>query len=56
MGEQEKEALAKRLVESYSDQLLRLAYSVLNSVSDAQDVCQEVLLRRLEHTGYFESL
>lgn len=56
MEEQEKEKLARRLVESYSDQLLRLAYSVLNSVPDAQDVCQEVLLKRLEHTGDFESL
>lgn len=56
MEGQEKEKLAQRLVESYSDQLLRLAYSVLNSVPDAQDVCQEVLLKRLEYTGDFESL
>ena len=48
MAEPDKEALAERLVELYSDKLLRLAYSILNSVPDAQDVCQEVLLKRLE--------
>ena len=41
MAEPDKEALAERLVELYSDKLLRLAYSILNSVPDAQDVCQE---------------
>lgn len=55
MEEHDKEALAKRLVESYSDQLLRVAYSLLNSVPDAQDVCQEALLKRLDHSGQFES-
>ena len=55
MEEYDKERLARRLVDTYSDQLLRLAYSLLNSVPDAQDVCQEVLLKRLEHTGGFES-
>ena len=40
MAEPDKEALAERLVELYSDKLLRLAYSILNSVPDAQDVCQ----------------
>ena len=55
MAEPDKEALAERLVELYSDKLLRLAYSILNSVPDAQDVCQEVLLKRLEHPGAFES-
>ena len=44
MAEHAEEALAARLVETYSDRLLRLAYSILNSVPDAQDVCQEVLL------------
>lgn len=41
-------------MESYSDQLLRLAYSILDSVPDAQDVCQEVLLKRLAHAGDFD--
>ena len=43
MEGQDREALARRLVETYSDQLLRLAYSLLNNVPDAQDVCQEAL-------------
>ena len=55
MERQGREELARRLVESYSDQLLRVAYSILNSVHDAQDVCQEVLLKGLEHAGEFES-
>jgi len=55
MEEHPDEALARRLVEEYSDQLLRLAYSILGSVPDAQDICQEVLLKRLAHSGGFGS-
>ena len=55
MAEHAEEALAARLVETYSDRLLRLAYSILNSVPDAQDVCQEVQLKRLEYPGAFEN-
>ncbi|OUN22021.1 RNA polymerase subunit sigma-70 [Flavonifractor sp. An82] len=51
----DREALARRLVETCSDQLLRVAYSLLNSVPDAQDVCQEALLKALDHSGQFES-
>lgn len=50
-----EEALARRLVETYSDQLLRLGYSLLGSVPDAQDICQEVLLKRLDRQEDFES-
>ena len=55
MPDQADEALARRLVEAYSDMLLRLGYSLLGSVPDAQDMCQEVLLKRLAHSGDFES-
>jgi len=55
MEGQDREALARRLVDTYSDQLLRLAYSLLNNVSDAQDVCQEALLKGLDHANDFES-
>lgn len=55
MEGQDREALARRLVETYSDHLLRLAYSLLNNVPDAQDVCQEALLKGLDHAGAFES-
>ena len=54
MEGQDREALARRLVDTYSDQLLRLAYSLLNNVPDAQDVCQEALLKRLDHAPIFE--
>lgn len=49
------EELARRLVESYSNQLLRVAYSLLGSLPDAQDICQEALLKRLNYSGAFES-
>ena len=55
MEGQDREALARRLVDTYSDQLLRLAYSLLNNVPDAQDVCQEALLKGLDHADDFES-
>lgn len=54
MDEASQEALARRLVETYSDQLLRLSWSLLNSLPDAQDICQEVLLKRLAYTGLFQ--
>lgn len=50
------ELLARRLVETYSNQLLRVAYSCGYSVSDAQDVCQDALLKRLGCCAEFESL
>lgn len=55
MEGQRREILARQLVERYSDQLLRVAYSILNSVPDAQDVCQEVLIKRINYAGNFES-
>lgn len=54
MPASEQETLARRLVETYSDQLLRLAYSLLASLPDAQDVCQEVLLKRMAYSGQFQ--
>lgn len=54
MDEASQEALARRLVETYSDQLLRLSWSLLGSLPDAQDICQEVLLKRLAYTGLFQ--
>lgn len=54
MDEASQEALARRLVEAYSDQLLRLSWSLLGSLPDAQDICQEVLLKRLAYTGLFQ--
>ena len=36
---------ATRLVNTYSDMILRLSYSYLGSTVDAEDICQTVLLR-----------
>ena len=55
MDQHPDEVLARRLVETYSDSLLRLAYSILNSTHDAQDIVQEVLLKRLDHREPFDS-
>lgn len=55
MAETEQEERARYLVETYADQMLRLGYTLLGSVPDAQDVCQEVLLKALDRTQPFES-
>lgn len=49
------EAEARRVVDAYADDVLRLAYAYLRSRADAEDVCQEVLLKLLSRGGRFES-
>ena len=46
---------AERLVNTYVDLILRVAYTYLGSRADAEDVCQEVLLRLLRRREPFES-
>lgn len=46
---------AERLVNTYADLILRVAYTYLGSRTDAEDVCQEVLLRLLRRREPFES-
>lgn len=46
---------ACRVVDAYSDLILRLSYTYLGSTADAEDVCQEVLLRLLRRAEPFES-
>ena len=41
-------AEAERLVETYSDLILRLSYTYLKSTEDAQDICQSVFLKLLQ--------
>ena len=41
-------AEAQRLVDTYSDLLLRLSYTYLGSTVDAQDICQSVFLKLLQ--------
>nr|WP_317325819.1 sigma-70 family RNA polymerase sigma factor [uncultured Flavonifractor sp.] len=48
-------AEAQRLVETYSDLILRLSFTYLGSTADAQDICQTVFLKLLQHPRSFES-
>ena len=38
---------AERLVQTYSDLILRLAYTYLKSTHDAEDICQNIFLKLL---------
>ncbi|WP_195419883.1 RNA polymerase sigma factor [Collinsella sp. D33t1_170424_A12] len=49
------ESEANRLVEAYADTILRVSYTYLRSTHDAEDICQDVLLKALDRTGSFES-
>lgn len=46
-------AEAQRLVDTYSDLILRLSYTYLGSTDDAQDICQTVFLKLLQHPPAF---
>ena len=46
---------AEQLVEAYADLILRLSYTYLKSTHDAQDICQDVLLKLLTTQTRFES-
>ena len=48
-------AEARRLVETYSDLILRLSYTYLGSTHDAQDICQDIFLKLLQHPQTFDS-
>ena len=50
-----EEQEAQRLVETYSDLILRLSYTYLNHTQDAQDICQTVFLKLLEKAPAFAS-
>ena len=45
----------ERLVRLYSDSILRLSYSYLRSTHDAEDICQDVLLKLLTARPSFAS-
>jgi len=45
----------ERLVQLYSDSILRLSYSYLRSTHDAEDICQDVLLKLLTARPSFAS-
>lgn len=46
---------AERLVETYADLILRLSYTWLKSVQDAEDICQTVFLKLLTEESCFEN-
>ena len=46
---------AERLVNTYSDLILRLGYTYLKSTQDGEDICQTVLLKLLTEDKVFES-
>ena len=45
----------ERLVNTYSDLILRVSYTYLNSTHDAQDICQTVFLKLLTGNQQFRS-
>ena len=45
---------AERLVNTYSDLILRLSYTYLKSTQDAEDICQTVFLKLLTEEERFE--
>lgn len=46
---------AERLVNTYSDLILRLSYTYLKETEDAKDICQTVFLKFLEKPRAFDS-
>ena len=44
---------AERLVQTYSDLILRLSVTYLKNTEDAKDICQTVFLRLLEKPWNF---
>lgn len=51
----ETERQAQRLVDTYSDMILRLSYTYLKSTHDAEDICQSVLVKLIVSHRTFES-
>lgn len=50
-----KQQEVERLINTYSDTILRLSYSYLKSTYDAEDICQMVFLKLLTTETEFES-
>lgn len=46
---------AKRLVETYTPLIMRIGYTYLKSVDDAEDICQETLFKLVERREPFAS-
>ena len=52
-GKQKTEVLAERIMDTYGNAVLRLAYTYVHNMSDAEDILQETLIRYLEHRPVF---
>ncbi|MBE5859357.1 MAG: sigma-70 family RNA polymerase sigma factor [Butyrivibrio sp.] len=50
---EEKEA--RRILETYADMILRISYSYLRQTYDAEDICQNVILKYLSSHQRFDS-
>ncbi|MBE5827050.1 MAG: hypothetical protein E7307_10485 [Butyrivibrio sp.] len=50
---EEKEA--RRILETYADMILRISYSYLRRTTDAEDICQNVILKHLSSHQRFDS-
>lgn len=48
MRKRQPENEAERLVRTYADLILRLSYTYLKSTHDAEDICQNVLIKLLQ--------
>ena len=55
MIQQLDRAEAERLVNTYSDLILRLSYTYLKNTQDAEDICQTVFLKLLTSGQTFDS-
>lgn len=44
------------IIEKYSDMLIRISYSYMKNLSDAEDITQDVFLKLLEKKPNFESM
>lgn len=53
VGKQKMEVLAERIMDTYGNAVLRLAYTYVHNMSDAEDILQETLIRYLEHRPVF---
>ncbi len=52
---QQREQRAGELLDMYGNSILRLAYSYLHNMADAEDILQETLIRYLKSAPQFES-
>lgn len=55
MRKRQPDSEAERLVRTYADLILRLSYTYLKSTHDAEDICQNVLIKLLQGGQTFEN-